>query len=128
MSRKLVRCDEDFSIFTYKEDGRIPFNEADLHNTTVYVRGEPVAVIVRNEPDERTFWALGVNKFKKGEMVRVRPDIEVGEKFGHGAFILSSGMAELRGKVGVVEIADTDCTCYVFDYWWDVNMLERVDE
>ena len=66
-------------------------------------------------------------KYKVGDKVRIRKDLEPGNYYGEGNYI--SSMDEFKGKKCVItKIWDQYYQINNSDYWWSEEMLESVDD
>lgn len=64
-------------------------------------------------------------KFKVGDKVRVREDLDVG--FSYGAWAFNAKMAEFKGKELIVEKVHGECYQLKENHWcWTDEMLEEV--
>ena len=62
---------------------------------------------------------------KKGDFVRIRPDLVIGEEYG--AVKMLSDMEDMKGCVGMVLDEDpAERTVKVGDWWWSVEMVHQV--
>lgn len=66
-------------------------------------------------------------KYKVGDKVRIRKDLQVGRRYG--GVTARKGMKENFGAVGTIElIHNNGYRLDVSDFWWSEEMLEEVDE
>ena len=66
-------------------------------------------------------------KYKVGDKVRVRKDLEVDKKYGDVLYSLD--MDEFKGeKCVITEIWDQSYQINDFGYWWSEEMFESVDD
>ena len=66
-------------------------------------------------------------KYKVGDKVRVRKDLEPGNKYGKVLYI--SSMDKFKGeKCVITEIWDQSYQINNFGYWWSEEMFESVDD
>ena len=66
-------------------------------------------------------------KYKVGDKVRVRKDLEPGNFYGKGYYI--SSMDKFKGeKCVITEIWDQSYQINNFGYWWSEEMFESVDD
>ena len=64
-------------------------------------------------------------KYKVGDKVRVRKDLEPGNKYGGVTYL--SGMDEFKDGEGIITNMD-DVSYQIGDFWWTEEMLEPVDD
>ena len=66
-------------------------------------------------------------KYKVGDKVRVRKDLEPGNFYGKDYYI--SGMDKFKGeKCVITEIWDQSYQINNFGYWWSEEMFESIDD
>ena len=64
-------------------------------------------------------------KYKVGDKVRVRKDLEPGNEYGGVTYL--SGMDEFKDREGVITNMD-DVSYQIGDFWWTDEMLEPDNE
>ena len=71
-------------------------------------------------------------KYKVGDKVKIREDLEEGHTYGTSGYRVVQGMLEYRGKIATILSVDDWYYCYEIDidtgYWWDAGMFEDVEE
>ena len=64
-------------------------------------------------------------KYKVGDKVRVRKDLEPGNEYGGVMYL--SGMDEFKDREGIITNMD-DVSYQIGNFWWTDEMLEPVDD